>query len=175
MSPKMDEGFRGVSLKKELVDAVEQWIEDHPNAGYKNVAEFVHDAVRRRKEELMKTYTLTSPESQMDALFAHADVVVLPYQTCTGTSGVAHLASSYGTPIVATEQPEFQELIDHGCGVVMCKPESTDLALKIRQVLADNKLNGELRKKNQIFAKLRSWRNVAQAHLKLYKKLLKSS
>jgi len=62
MCPKKEEGFRGVSLMKELVDAVEKFIEENPNAGYKNIAEFVADAVRRRKENLMEIYALTSEE-----------------------------------------------------------------------------------------------------------------
>ena len=62
MSPKKEEGFRGISLKKELVDAVEKFIDDNPDAGYKNIAEFIADAVRRRREDLMKLYGLTSEE-----------------------------------------------------------------------------------------------------------------
>ena len=48
--------FRGISLKRELVDDVQNFINEHPTIGYKNVAEFVSDAVRRRKEDLIKTY-----------------------------------------------------------------------------------------------------------------------
>lgn len=53
---KDDDNFRGVSIKKQLIDAVEKFIEDHPNAGYKNIAEFVHDAIRRRMEEVKERY-----------------------------------------------------------------------------------------------------------------------
>jgi len=62
LSPKEEEGFRGVSLKKELVDAVEKFIQDHPDAGYKNISEFVHDAVRRRREEIARLYESTLGE-----------------------------------------------------------------------------------------------------------------
>lgn len=48
------------------------------------------------------------PESQLPSLLEKVDVVVLPYFTCTGTSGVAHLVSSYGVPIIATDLPEFR-------------------------------------------------------------------
>lgn len=54
--PKQEEGFRGISLMKDLVDIVEKFIKENPNAGYKTIAEFVADAVRRRKEELMSLY-----------------------------------------------------------------------------------------------------------------------
>jgi metal-responsive CopG/Arc/MetJ family transcriptional regulator len=58
VSPKQDEGFRGISLKKELVDDVEKFIKEYPEVGYKNIAEFVSDAVRRRKEQLIQTYAV---------------------------------------------------------------------------------------------------------------------
>ncbi len=60
MTPKQDEGFRGVSLMKELLDAVEYFIEKYPAAGYKSKAEFVQDAVRRRIEEVKKIYASSS-------------------------------------------------------------------------------------------------------------------
>jgi len=45
---------------KELVSAVEKFIEAHPECGYKTKAEFVADAVRRRIEEVKKVYASTS-------------------------------------------------------------------------------------------------------------------
>ena len=44
--------YRGVSLQRELVDKIEDYINSHPEAGYKSLAEFVTDAVRQRGEEL---------------------------------------------------------------------------------------------------------------------------
>lgn len=56
--------FRGTNLKKELVDAIEQFIMDHPEAGYKTIAEFVHDAVRRRVEQVKNRYASSVEEEQ---------------------------------------------------------------------------------------------------------------
>ena len=50
--PKVETGFRGVSLKAELVGEVEQLIKELP--GYRGVAEFVSEAVRLRMEQLRK-------------------------------------------------------------------------------------------------------------------------
>ena len=44
--------FRRISLKKELVDYVEEFIHDHPELGYRSIAQFVEDSMRRRAEEL---------------------------------------------------------------------------------------------------------------------------
>ena len=44
--------YRSVSLLKELVDAIEQFIKENPQASYKSIADFVVDAVRIRFEQL---------------------------------------------------------------------------------------------------------------------------
>jgi hypothetical protein len=44
--------YRGVSLQRELVDTIEEFINRHHERGYKSLADFVTDAVRKRCEEL---------------------------------------------------------------------------------------------------------------------------
>ena len=44
--------YRGISLQRELVNMIEQYIKNHPEAGYKSLADFVTEAVRKRCEEL---------------------------------------------------------------------------------------------------------------------------
>lgn len=46
--PEKKQNFRGVSLKRELVSAIEQFIKEHPE--YKNISDFVHQAVREKME-----------------------------------------------------------------------------------------------------------------------------
>jgi hypothetical protein len=49
----MPEGkYRGISLSKELVETIEGFIEENPQASYKSIADFVADAVRIRFEQL---------------------------------------------------------------------------------------------------------------------------
>jgi hypothetical protein len=50
--PKEEKGFRGVSLKSELLSEVERFIVEHPE--YRGAAEFVSEAIRLRMEELRK-------------------------------------------------------------------------------------------------------------------------
>jgi len=49
---KEPKDFRGVSLKRELVEQVEEFIKENPQ--YKNIADFVHEAVRVRMEDIKK-------------------------------------------------------------------------------------------------------------------------
>jgi hypothetical protein len=53
--------YRQVSLSRELVDRIEEYIKTHPERGYKSLADFVTDAVRKRCEEL-KILVPTPPE-----------------------------------------------------------------------------------------------------------------
>ena len=50
--PKKDADYKGVSLKKELVEKVEKVVAENPE--YKSVADFIHEATRLRIEELNK-------------------------------------------------------------------------------------------------------------------------
>jgi len=44
--------YRGVSLQRELVNLIEEYIKTHPEMGYKSLADFVTDAVREKCSEL---------------------------------------------------------------------------------------------------------------------------
>ena len=44
--------YRGISLQRELVNKIEEYINSHPETGYKSLADFVTDAIRKRCEEL---------------------------------------------------------------------------------------------------------------------------
>jgi Arc/MetJ-type ribon-helix-helix transcriptional regulator len=54
--PKEDQDFRGVSLKRELVEQVEKLVKENPQ--YKSIADFVHEAVRLRMQEVKKSVNL---------------------------------------------------------------------------------------------------------------------
>lgn len=112
------------------------------------------------------------PDDQLQALFEKANAVLLPYRTCTGTSGVVHLASSYGTPIVATDLPEFRELANEGCGLLISSHCAKSLAENVERIIDNPKLALELREKNFTFASSRSWDVVASHFCSLYDELL---
>jgi hypothetical protein len=44
--------YRGVSLHKDLVGTIEEYIKTHPEMGYKSLADFVTDAIRDKCEQL---------------------------------------------------------------------------------------------------------------------------
>jgi glycosyltransferase involved in cell wall biosynthesis len=112
------------------------------------------------------------PDNQLYSLFEKTALVVLPYHTCTGTSGVAHLVSSYGVPMVATYLPEFKELVEEGCGIILSPHDPSELAKKIEKVLKNKELAQELGARNLAFAEGRTWDKVAGKFLEIYQDLI---
>jgi glycosyltransferase involved in cell wall biosynthesis len=49
-------------------------------------------------------------EESFAELFASASLMVMPYDSATGSSGVAHLACQYGLPIVCADIADFREM-----------------------------------------------------------------
>jgi hypothetical protein len=49
-------------------------------------------------------------EEDLPNLFQSSSVAVMPYSSSTGSSGVAHLASAYGVPIVCADLPDFRQM-----------------------------------------------------------------
>lgn len=52
------------------------------------------------------------PEEKIADLFSTASVLVMPYSSATGSSGVAHLACEYGVPILSADVPDFRQMAD---------------------------------------------------------------
>lgn len=62
--PKKETGFRGTSLKSDLVASIERFINEHPEAGYKSVSDFVQESTRLRIQELRKSYASHPPNAE---------------------------------------------------------------------------------------------------------------
>ena len=51
------------------------------------------------------------PEEDIPELFQSTSVLVLPYDSATGSSGPAHQACEYGVPIVCADLPDFRGMV----------------------------------------------------------------
>ena len=63
------------------------------------------------------------PEEGVQELFQTASIVVLPYDSSTGSSGPAHQACEFGVPIVSADIPDFRAMA-----------ENEDLAIRFYKV-----------------------------------------
>ncbi len=134
----------------------------HPN--YPNFLE-----EHKRENDLPNVhFTGFVPNDLIPFLFRKTDLLVLPYHTCTGTSGVAHLAASYGVPIVATDLPELRELANEGCGIALCSHDPVSLAEKIEYILGNPEAAFEFSERSLKFAQDRTWDKIARRFEKCY-------
>jgi glycosyltransferase involved in cell wall biosynthesis len=114
-------------------------------------------------------------ENDLLGVFEKADVVVLPYLTATGTSGVFHLACGFGKAIIASDLPELRELIAEGASAILVPPGDVK-ALKdaILSVIDNKELRESLERRNLAFAQKENWGVVAEAYEKVYLEALAS-
>ena len=114
-------------------------------------------------------------ENDLPGVFEKADVVVLPYLTATGTSGVFHLACGFGKAIIASDLPELRELIAEGASAILVPPGDVK-ALKdaILSVIDNKELRESLERRNLAFAQKENWGVVAEAYEKVYLEALAS-
>jgi glycosyltransferase involved in cell wall biosynthesis len=113
------------------------------------------------------------PEEKVAQVFRTADVVVIPYFTTTGTSGVFHLACGYGKPIIASDLPEIREIISEGASALLVPPGNVQ-ALKdaIKKVLSNPEMAAKMGDQNLTFAQKESWIVVAGEYEEAYLELL---
>ena len=90
------------------------------------------------------------PEEGIPCLFRDASLMVMPYTSATGSSGVAHLACEYGVPIVCSDIPDFREMAeDEGLAVDFFEPGNTDaLATTILSLLQSPQRVQEMSEQN---------------------------
>ncbi|HEY3877566.1 MAG TPA: glycosyltransferase [Trebonia sp.] len=94
------------------------------------------------------------PDEVVGAAFAHADVVVLPYRR-SSSSGILHVAMSWGLPIVVTSVGGLPEAASGYAGAVFVPPD--DPALLKDGLMKAAALAG------QKFADPRSWHDTVVA------------
>ena len=77
------------------------------------------------------------PEEAIPELFRTASVVVLPYDSATGSSGPAHQACEYGVPIVSADLKDFREMaVDEKMAISFYKTgDAVDLAHHLAALL----------------------------------------
>jgi glycosyltransferase involved in cell wall biosynthesis len=78
-------------------------------------------------------------EEQIPELFGAATMMVMPYSSAAGSSGVAHLACEYGVPIICADIPDFREMAnDENLAVEFYETGNADkLAETMNDLLAD--------------------------------------
>ncbi len=80
---------------------------DHPKTpGY---LQSIREKLASRSDVIFTGYVA---EDDIPQLFQSSSVAVLPYTSSAGSSGIAHLACTYGVPVVASDIPDFRRLAE---------------------------------------------------------------
>ncbi len=80
---------------------------NHPQA-----AGYVESVEKKYSSHPGIEFTGYVEEDQVENLFQSASVMVMPYSSSTGCSGVAHLACAYGVPVVCANLEDFRQMAD---------------------------------------------------------------
>jgi glycosyltransferase involved in cell wall biosynthesis len=90
------------------------------------------------------------PEEDIPELYETTSVVVMPYDSATGSSGPAHQACEYGVPIVCADLADFRGMAtDENMAILFHKVgESDELAEKILAILQSHELERQMAEQN---------------------------
>ncbi len=90
------------------------------------------------------------PEEAIPELFGTASLLVMPYDSSTGSSGPAHQACQYGVPIVCSDIDDFRTMAhDDEMAISFHTPgDAADLAEKVMAILESPKLEREMAEQN---------------------------
>jgi len=90
------------------------------------------------------------PEEAIPDLYRTASVVVMPYDSATGSSGPAHQACEYGVPIVCADIPDFREMAaEEEMAILFHKiGDAEDLAQQLSSILQSPELERRMAEHN---------------------------
>ncbi|MBX3082885.1 MAG: glycosyltransferase [Anaerolineae bacterium] len=120
------------------------------------------------------TFTGYVAEDEVPRLFNDSQIVVLPYNSTTGSSGVLHQAGSYGKPVVMPRIGDLAELTDsEGFGAVYFTPDDVQsMAASIKALLDDPDQCRELGTKNFVATRGLTINEVIDWYLLHFERLL---
>lgn len=168
---------KGFDRIPEIVDRVAEEVPDVRAivAGSPDVAPQIDDdVIERTLEELashprVELHDRYIPNDEVPGLFQEASVVVLPYYDATA-SGVAMIAYTFGTPLVATRTGDLGHMIERDETGLLADPHSTaEIAAQTTTLLTDEALQQACRENIQAVRGNYSWEKIARETVSLYR------
>lgn len=102
-----------------LIEAFERAAKTFPNmklivggGDHPKMKGYIRSMAEKHASERIEFLGYVAEEAIPD-LFREASLVVMPYTSSAGSSGVAHLAAQYGVPVLASGIQDFRDLADH--------------------------------------------------------------
>ena len=109
-------------------------------------------------------------EEDIPQLFQSSSVAVLPYTSSAGSSGIAHLACTYGVPIVASDIPDFRRLADEEGLAIDFFPagKTSELARHLTSLLQNRDRQVEMAMQNVSAALRMSMPEIIRQYLRTF-------
>ena len=110
------------------------------------------------------------PEEDIPELFRTSTVVVMPYDSATGSSGPAHQACEYGVPIVCADLADFRDMAaDEDMAISFYKVgDAVDLADKLVTVLQSPEQQRQMAEHNFSAAMQMTMSSVVRNYLRWF-------
>jgi glycosyltransferase involved in cell wall biosynthesis len=140
-----------------LIEAFEQLTQHMPNVrlvvaggNHPQTPGYIESVAESMKYNSRVEFTGYVAEEDIPKLFRPASVLVLPYSSATGASGVAHLACEFGVPIISAGIDDFREMAyDEGLAVDFYETgDSKSLARQLQRLLNDDERRSEMAEQN---------------------------
>jgi glycosyltransferase involved in cell wall biosynthesis len=133
----------------------------------------------KEKYKLMKGIKFLGyiPNRKLSSLFSSSSLIVLPYLTSTGTSGVVHLAVSYGKPIIVSKLPDIEATVrEEGYKIIFVrKNDKVALRKAIERLLKNKKLYLRIAERNLELSEKYSFSKISKMYVNLYRKLISTN
>jgi glycosyltransferase involved in cell wall biosynthesis len=160
-----------------LMDAFESFSKNRPNVrlvvaggNHPEMPGYVESIAERMKGNSQVEFLGYVAEDDVAELFRSASIVVMPYSSSAGSSGVAHLACEYGVPIVAADLPEFRDMATaEGLAICFYEPGSTEKMADALSSILDHPEWQEVMAERNFLAALRmTMPKVIRRYLRLF-------
>ncbi len=138
---------------------------DHPKTpGY---LQSIREKLASRSDVIFTGYVA---EEDIPQLFQSSSVAVLPYTSSAGSSGIAHLACTYGVPIVASDIPDFRRLAEEeGLAIDFFPPGKIhELARHLTDLLQNRERQIEMAMQNVSAALRMSMPEIIRQYLRTF-------
>jgi glycosyltransferase involved in cell wall biosynthesis len=137
----------------------------HTKAGY---WESIRDAQPKHLPIEFKGYVA---EEEIPDLYQSTSVLVLPYDSATGSSGPAHQACEFGIPIVSADLPDFRSMaVDEDMAIRFYeRGNADDLADQITAILLSPDLEREMAEHNFAAGVDMTMTNVVNNYLRWFR------
>lgn len=111
---------------------------------------YVESVAQRLEGARNIEFTGYVPEDEIAELFSTASVMVMPYSSATGSSGVAHLACAFGVPIISADVSDFREMAaDEDLAIDFYATGNPDsLAQRLLKLMRDSRRQREMAYQN---------------------------